>query len=573
MRLSCFILAIATTLVASDDRLPTSAQEKDKKPELKIDKLDEQILIRAKLTTDGDALIDFFKKRILPEKDRPDIVRLVRQLGSADFRTREKATADLIERGVPALDVLRFPPAAAVDIEVIRRIERSIRTIHEKDVAPDVRSAAVRVLSLHNSKDLVETLLGYLPFADHESELDEIRLALVQHGLKAGKADALLIAALADRAPIRRALAGEVVARLAHADHKDALRKLLTDADGTVRYRVARSLALAKERDAIPVVIDALPDLPLNAAWQAEDFLLHLATPANAPAAATGADKDARDKCKAGWHEWWKMHGDKADLAKLEDPPRLLGRTLVILLDQNRIVELGPDNLPRLDIKNVVFPLDAQILDNDHVLAAEYHANRVTERNSRSEVVWQKVLPGGINNGPQCAQRLPNGNTFIATSHHLYEYDKDDNAVVDISLGNDGSQKIMKAMKLANGEIVCMLAEGRIVRYDTAGKELHTFPITIGARLFGGRIHVLQSGRVLVPHNGEGKVVEYDSRGKAIWEVPFEQPIAATRLPNGNTLITSMNPAVGAIEVDRAGAQVWTYRDPGNSRVTRALRR
>lgn len=84
---------------------------------------------------------------------------------------------------------------------------------------------------------------------------------------------------------------------------------------------------------------------------------------------------------------------------------------------------------------------------------------------------------------------------------------------------------------------------------------------------------MLPNGRVLVPHNGEGKVVEYDSRGKIVWEVPFAQPIAAMRLPNGNTLITSMDPDVGAIEVDRAGAEVWTYRDPSSTRVTRAIRR
>jgi hypothetical protein len=76
-----------------------------------------------------------------------------------------------------------------------------------------------------------------------------------------------------------------------------------------------------------------------------------------------------------------------------------------------------------------------------------------------------------------------------------------------------------------------------------------------------------------VPHNAEGKVVEYDSKGKIVWEVPFEQPIAAMRLPNGHTLITSMSPAVGAVEVDRAGREVWSYRHSSNTRVTRAVRR
>jgi hypothetical protein len=82
---------------------------------------------------------------------------------------------------------------------------------------------------------------------------------------------------------------------------------------------------------------------------------------------------------------------------------------------------------------------------------------------------------------------------------------------------------------------------------------------------------MLPTGRVLVPHNAENKVIEYDSRGKIVWEVPFPQPIAATRVSNGNTIITSMDAAVGAVEVDRAGAEVWSYRSA--ARVTRAIRR
>ena len=45
----------------------------------------------------------------------------------------------------------------------------------------------------------------------------------------------------------------------------------------------------------------------------------------------------------------------------------------------------------------------------------------------------------------------------------------------------------------------------------------------------------------------------------------------ALRLPDGNTLVTSMNPEVGAVELDRAGNEVWSYR--AGTRVTRALRR
>ena len=550
----------------SDDKKSDNKKTDDKTDGVKIDKLDEDILRRADLSTDGEALRDFLKKRILPESERPEIDRLVRRLGSADYRMREKATLDLLDRGVAALEVLRAS-AAQSEIETLRRVQNVIQRIHDKDVAPEVPAAAVRVCALRKPAGLTEVLIGYLPFTDNNAVLEEVRAVLVANALKAGKADPLLVSALTDRAAIRRAVAAEALGLAAFADHKDAIRKLLGDPDALVRYRVARTLAFAKERDAIPTLIDTLPDLPLNTAWQAEDFLLMLAAGVSPPETPMGNDKATRNKCKDGWQAWWKTHGAKIGLAKLEDTPKLLGRTLIILLDQSKIIELGPDNLPRWTIDKVVFPLDVQLIGEDRVLVAEYHGNRVTERDKHGEIKWQKAVIG-----PLAAQRLPNGNTFVANDHQLLEFDKDGNEVININFPDEG-RKIMKAMKLANGEIACMMVDARIVRFDAQGKELSSFPIIIGMRLFGGRIHVQPSGRALVPHNAEGKVAEYDSKGKIIWEVPFEQPIAAVRLANGNTMITSMNPAIGAVEVDRAGVEVWSYRDPSNTRVTRAIRR
>ena len=173
--------------------------------------------------------------------------------------------------------------------------------------------------------------------------------------------------------------------------------------------------------------------------------------------------------------------------------------------------------------------------------------------------------------GPQAAQRLANGNTFVATGSEFYEFDKAGRLVDSVSVSEEAARNVMKSMKLPNGDIACLTADARIVRYSAAGKELSSFSVMLGQRLYGGRIDMLPSGRVLVPHNAENKVVEYDSKGKAVWEVPFPQPIAATRVSNGNTIITSMDPAVGAVEVDRTGAEVWWYRS--TARVTRAIRR
>jgi outer membrane protein assembly factor BamB len=125
-------------------------------------------------------------------------------------------------------------------------------------------------------------------------------------------------------------------------------------------------------------------------------------------------------------------------------------------------------------------------------------------------------------------------------------------------------------MKLPNNNIVCLFEDGKVAHFDALGKELSSFHVDLGMKLFGGRIHALTNGNVLIPHHLENKVVEYNTNGKMVWQVRIDQPIAAVRLPNGNTIVTSMNQN-RAVEFDRDGKEVWQYRQ--NTRVTRAIRR
>jgi hypothetical protein len=541
--------------------------QKAKAPSEEPGEADAQTLRKAGIATDGPALLKFFRARTLLDSQRAEIVQSIRQLGSESYRQREEAAAMLVAAGPKGVELLRSAQHGS-DLEVVRRVERCLQRIQEADPSLEVQAAAVRLLALRKPASTVEVMLAYVPFTDNDFLLDEIRLLLTS--LAGSGGEPLLVVALSDRQPPRRAIAAEVLSRTAFASHKDALHKLLSDHEALVRFRVAQGLAYARQRDAVPALINVLPELPLDLAWQAEDFLFRMVETAalTPPSAAVGNDPATRLKSRDAWLAWWKAEGAHVDLAKLQETPKMMGRTLVVLLDQGRIMELGADNEPRWQIDGLVFPLDVQMLGDKSVLIAEYHANRVTERDLRGNILWQKAVAG-----PLLAQRLPNGHTFIASDTQFLEYDKDEREVVSLSVP-DETKKIMKAMKLPNGEVACLTSDARVVRYDVSGKELkelHSFTVQIATRLFGGRIHMLPNGRVLVPHNAEDKVIEYDGRGKAVWEVAADKPVAAVRLPNGHTLITSMNAASGAIEVDRAGREVWSYR--ATTRVTRALKR
>jgi hypothetical protein len=523
---------------------------------------DEQVLKSAGIKITGPALLDFFRRRTLTDKDMEQIQDLVRALGSDKYREREQAAQELVNRGPVVVEMLRAA-LKSNDLEVSRRAAKCLQRIQEADYAREVPAAAARLLAVRKPAGTAAVLLAFLPFAENEILSDEVRTTLTAVAIQNGKASRELIEALQDRSPLRKAAAAEALCRAGAKDHMPAIRKLLHDPSPIVRLRVGMTLAQAKEREAVPVLIDLLPELPLVHAWQAEDLLYRLAEGLQPPMISLGNDKAGHQRCRDAWAAWWKEHGNKVDLARLADAPRLLGYTLVVLLDQGQVMEVNARKERLWTIDGLNFPLDVQRLHNGHILVAEYHASRVSERNTKGEIVWQKRIIG-----PLVCQRLPNGNTFIATDAALMEYDPSGKEVMALTLPGE---RIMKAMKLPNGEIACLTSGERIVRLDAKGKELNTFPVNLSMKLFGGRIHMLTNGHVLVPHNGENKVVEYNASGKPVWEVAVDQPIAAMRLPNGNTLVTSMVPTQGAIEFDRAGRVVWQYQ--AGTRLTRALRR
>ncbi len=133
------------------------------------------------------------------------------------------------------------------------------------------------------------------------------------------KAHPALIQALTDKVPLRRAAAGEALARL--PEHVEAVRKLMQDGEPSVRLRVSLALACSGDRNVVPFLIDMLPQLTRDQAWQVEDVLYRLGG-AKVPQLPPGDDAAARKKYRDECLAWWKEHGAKSNLALLEGGPR-----------------------------------------------------------------------------------------------------------------------------------------------------------------------------------------------------------------------------------------------------------
>jgi HEAT repeat protein len=264
---------------------------------------DELALRAAGLATSGPELLNFFQKRSQEIIDKEQLALLVQRLGDSSAEIREKAAAELICIGPAAIPWLR-QLVHDPDYQVAAAMAERCLPFLESNSSGALAAAAARLVAHRQPANMVPVLLGYLPFADNESVVEEVKNALTAVAYRDGKADEALLKALEDPFSLRRAVAIDVLCQAGTAEPRATLRRLLKDEKPIVRMRSALALANVKEPEAIAVLIDLLAELPQPYGQQVEEFLINLASD-QAPKTALGADPESRKKCSAAWKTWW----------------------------------------------------------------------------------------------------------------------------------------------------------------------------------------------------------------------------------------------------------------------------
>ncbi len=505
---------------------------------------------------DGDRLLDELRKRTPTEATRRKCEDLIRQLGDTEFSVREKAQSEVKAMGVLILPLLR-EAANHSDLE-IRRRARSCLGEMERDKGLPLSPVTARLIALRKPAGAAETLLAYMPYADDDAIQTEVQLALNAVAFQDGKPLDVVVHALADSLGPRRAAAAEALCLGGDREHLPAIREMLHDREPAVRLKTALALAGIQERDAVPVLIDLLGELPAGRSEPAEEYLRRLALDRPPSDLPSGDDESNRKKRQDAWAAWWKANGERVALVDRYPPAGIEhphGYTLLVLTNNNQIIELDKDHKTRWTMNGLVSPRDAQVIGADRILVAEYNAQRVTERNRKGDVLWRKQLPG-LN--PLSVQRLPNGHTFITCPNKLLEVDRGGHEVFAINRpGND----VVMARKMRDGEIVLVSTQRQCIRLDATGKQLKNFPLQQMVWQHNG-VDILPNGHVLVPHQPINRVVEYDADGKSVFEATVLQPLSACRLPRGRVLIAPQQFPSKIIEADSTGKQVGEFSTP-----------
>ena len=502
-----------------------------------------------KTTEDYGALLEPVRKRVFADLDHEKVAECLRDLGDDSFEVRERVTDVIKSMGPAVLPILR-KACDSPDLEIRQRTQSLVQAIEKQATAP-LSLSVPRLIALRKPPRAAELLLNYVPFADDDAMLAEVQEALNTVAFRDGKAEPAVIRALADKTPARRVAAAEALASGQAPLARELVRKLFNDAEPVVRAKAATALLRAGDRSAVPVLISLAADTVGEAALIAEESLLHLAgdrLPA-AVSSVAGNDAAARGKRGEAWSAWWQGQADRTDPLVRPGPrgvARLSGITLLVHTRDGSVAEVESGGRVRWQITGLASPRDAQVLRGDRVLIAESGICRVTERNLKGQILWEKET----STFPISACRLPDGRTVIVARDRISIVDRSGREVSFISRPTGD---IMTARRLQDGKFAIITNQACLVILDPGGREIKTRSLP-SVTSFNNEI--LPDGGMILPIVWQNEVIEYTPEGRVAWQARVPQPIAVSRLANGHTLVTTQGMPFKIIELDKNGKQV-----------------
>src|SRR5262249_39887879 len=246
---------------------------------------------------------------------------------------------------------------------------------------------------------------------------DDLARALAALSRGAGRLDPALVRALVAPSPWQRAAAAWVLGR--DREGRGRVIALLRDPSPLVRRRGAGAPLPSRDARGLTTAID-LTAAEGEVAMHAEALLQQLAG-TDTPALEPGATRAERRTNADRWALWYRVHGVRLDLTKLDLESRLLGLRLVVAIngysEGGAAWEYDAARRERWKQLKLGGPFDVRVLPGNKLLVAEYSARRVTERDRDGKVLWDHVP----DNSPLEVQRLPGGNTLIVTNTSIVE--------------------------------------------------------------------------------------------------------------------------------------------------------
>lgn len=610
----------------NDPVKPQEPKKEDPKPaEPKKDPqadLDKKALEGAGLKADdAEGLVKYLKARTLNDTDMGKITALIEKMNAdAPFDERVAAQEELLKLGGQTVDVLKKKAKESSDPEIQYRAKDTLRKIQQdKQFGTEVTAAVVRALGKLKSEEAATALFAFLPLADGPQLVDLIQEAVTANAGKDGKPAKVLVDALTDTDVVKRRVAAVALVSGGTAEQrvrfKDVYPKVVAlakeDKDAALRFDVTKVLLVeCREKEAVGVLIDLLPNMTRGQSWQAEELLTQLAgkdapkerckhvRDQNNPTRELATSKKAREACRDAWKKWWEGASAKADLGKADLKLTVKGELVVVTQtwagqQQGVITEYGADEKEK---RRTAFTspngnlFDVVVREDGKVLSMDYNVNQIQVRDGSGKVTatWTVQDKNARNVGfqPKGMDLLPDGHLVAVHANGFTEFDKDGKAVLTYArpevAKNQPKNDLAAVTKMKNGEWVLAVMNpnqnnGDLITLDEKGKEIaDRKAVKTGYPNYRNTLVQTGDSTVLLFEPNNARAQEYDLKtGKATgvkWD-NVGSPMSVQKLPNGNLLYPDTNvypPRL--VERSPDGQEVWTMPSSDRNGNTQFLR-
>lgn len=383
----------------------------------------------------------------LTENPNQELPKLVEELAHPDFEIRERSTKRLIETGPLSLPHL-YQAELHSDSEVQRRTQICLNAIRSKWCLPNTfqLSEAIRVGGRIPSAGFVQRLFQLLPVIQQDQGLVlEIWFTLDAIAAEHNSWESICRVELRNPDPLRRALAGYLLARRGSDADRSMAQEALTDSDPQVRLRIAQGLLGSGQLLGVPTLIELLAQPSVVEAWQAEELLRWIAG-SSAPESLILAGQDA-ERCRDDWVNWWNRSRGQLDFDDFSTAPR---RPILLLLDldthHGETLLCGSDGLPRWQFPLRFSRIDEFLPGNRVLVMCRVPPNTpnplvslwpisVSECQIDGKMIWQFPLTDSpiesLNTLPNPVRRIANGETLFADSWRILFLDHRGNPDLD----------------------------------------------------------------------------------------------------------------------------------------------
>ena len=421
---------------------------------------------------------------------------------------------------------------AAFDMNIAKLIEPDSNAIKLLLQSNQVTPALIRLITLVRPANAIEIILAYIPSCNDDNIQDLLGECLGLYLNDQNTPPPALIAASTSSIEEIRTFAGRVLAQSPNEIAQKTCTTLLSDSSVRVRFEVARESIKNQNKSAIPALIELMTKVPAEKV-EAIDQTLRAIAKDKSPESKNDSKVDA-----AAWNTWWQKEGTQLVLTPgLKNHEALKNFLVVESFNQEkksgRVFLVTPSGKTLWEIANLSNPTDALLLPNNKILITEQGANRITERDTKGNISWEKSVTN-----PFHSQRLLNGNIFIASRNKIVEVGRNGNEIFSFSYPNE---TILAACKTRTNEYALLSYNGVFLKLDSKGNEVSKsripFPTNFGIN--GGAI--TQNDRVLVSIPTLNKIMEFNFSGQSTWESTITMPGIPTKLLNGNVVAPSLN--------------------------------